>query len=232
VRVRNLEALDGTPIIDVKPNAQWRRRPTLGGGVVPSRYSTNCRARFEVPIRGRYIRALVHLLHVDPDGAAAGEADLIDGHRLRTKSYRPQAPPSWWIQPDKGFEHGHTEQNCDMSLRTASSAMRRRACSRVDLTLSGLPEARRQRLCCPGTLAGGAGRGRRRGKDVGAHRGQRPSGDLPLLPALRFDHSLCDRRMARRGRHTSRRLCGPDIPGAKIFSLRTSEACLDRSARR
>src|SRR4051812_49110018 len=39
-----------------------------------------------------------------------------------------------------------------MPLRAASGSMRRRACSRVGLSLPGVPEANRQRFCRPGAL--------------------------------------------------------------------------------
>ena len=172
-----------------------------------------------------------------PADVCVAKSDTGSQNRRLTKiykllSFRLKRRPVGGSNRTRDFEHGHTEQNRDMPLRTASGSMRRRACSCVGLSLSGLPEAQRQRFCRPGALAGGAGHGSWRGKDMGAHRGQRPSVDLPLLSALRIDHSLRDRRMARRGRHTTRRLCRPDISLAKIFSLRTSQACLDRGARR
>jgi hypothetical protein len=90
----------------------------------------------------------------------------------------------------------------------------------------------RQRLRSPGTLAGKPGHGHRRGEDMGAHCRQRSSRNLPLLPPLRIDRGLRDRRMAGRDCRPAGRFCRSGLSAAPLLRLRASQARVGRDTRR
>ena len=134
-----------------------------------------------------------------------------------------------WRERREGSGIEPPYQNRHLPVRTGGGQVRRRACSRLRLSLPRMPEAHGKRLCRPGALAGRMRHRHRRDQNLGANCRQRPPRTLSILPAVRIDRGLCGRRMARRNGGAAGRLRRSGVPGTALLGIRASDAPLGRN---